>query len=112
MKPAILLLLCAQIAFSAEAPVLKQTASLIDALTAKNKFNNWPTIGALEKWSMSVDTFGTSSLPAPVRIKATFIECGSRTDEVDFDWIVPFRSTTAIINQESSIVNQSKARGR
>jgi len=33
--------------------------------------------------------------PASVMIKATFIECGSRTDEVDFDWILPFRSTTA-----------------
>jgi hypothetical protein len=30
--------------------------------------------------------------PAPdqVAIKVKFIECGSRTDELSFDWIVPF----------------------
>ena len=47
-------------------------------------------------WS-SVDPFSdTPNAPVPppipdqVAMKVKFIECGSRTDELSFDWIVPF----------------------
>ena len=38
------------------------------------------------------------TVPAPrddhVAIKVMFIECGSKTDELSFDWIVPFDHST------------------
>lgn len=47
--------------------------------------------------SSSVDPFSdmpNATVPTPiadqVAIKVKFIECGSRTDELSFDWIVPF----------------------
>lgn len=47
--------------------------------------------------SSSVDPFSDmpdATVPSPIAdliaIKVKFIECGSRTDELSFDWIVPF----------------------
>jgi len=49
-----------------------------------------------------IDPFGSSpgaeGVPirtAPVKIKAIFTECGSRTDEINLDWIAPLGSTKA-----------------
>jgi hypothetical protein len=63
MRLAILFLLSVLSASCGEPPVVKQTETLIDGLTATNKVNNWPTIGSLKKWSLSIDTF-TDEVPS------------------------------------------------
>ena len=37
---------------------------------------------------------GKANPQATAKIKVTFISCGSQTEELDFDWLVPFQPTT------------------
>lgn len=43
--------------------VVKQTEDMIAGLTSSNKSNNWPTVGALQSWLLSVNTF-THEVPS------------------------------------------------
>ena len=91
MKHPILLLFCMLCASCWRPSAVSQTESMIDGLTARNKVNNWPTIGSLTKWSISVDTF-THEVSSST-IEALYYRACRKLDSLYGDKVETYRWT-------------------
>jgi hypothetical protein len=50
-----------------------------------------PDLSSEDPFSDRSGVVATTPRTAEVAIKVKFVECGSRTEELSFDWIVPFQ---------------------